>query len=116
MQDFNGDGLVDVANKGTVYFNHIGADGKPYFEPTSAGTFNPIHTPDEQVVDQTFIPDYKQVRDSLEREFPLNDAVRVWRAPYTGTVAISGQIESTGRRCKDEYTNTGCNTVERLSY
>ena len=95
MQDFNGDGLVDVANKGTVYFNHIGADGKPYFEPTSAGTFNPIHTPDEQVVDQTFIPDYKQVRDSLEREFPLNDAVRVWRAPYTGTVAISGQIERT---------------------
>ena len=70
MQDFNGDGLVDIANKGTVYFNHIGADGKPYFEPTSAGTFNPIHTPDEQVVDQTFIPDYKQVRDSLEREFP----------------------------------------------
>ena len=98
MQDFNGDGLVDVANKGTVYFNHIGADGKPYFEPTSAGTFNPIHTPDEQVVDQTFIPDYKQVRDSLEREFPLNDAVRVWRAPYTGTVAISGQVERTAIR------------------
>jgi len=95
MQDFNGDGLVDIANKGTVYFNHIGADGKPYFEPTSAGTFNPIHTPDEQVVDQTFIPDYKQVRDSLEQEFPLNDAVRVWRAPYTGTVTISGLVERT---------------------
>ena len=95
MQDFNGDGLVDIAYKGTVYFNHIDADGKPFFEPSSAGTYNPIYSSDELVIDKTFIPDYKQVRDSLEKEFPLHDAVRLWRAPYSGTIRIYGQVERT---------------------
>ena len=95
MQDFNGDGLVDIAYKGTVYFNHIDTDGKPFFEPSSAGTYNPIYSSDELVIDKTFIPDYKQVRDSLEKEFPLHDAVRLWRAPYSGTIRIYGQVERT---------------------
>ena len=93
MQDFNGDGLLDIANRGTVYFNRMGADGKPYFEPTSAGTANPIRTSDTQSVDSTFIPDYGKVRAELERKYPLHDIVRVWRAPLTGTVSITGKVE-----------------------
>ena len=50
MQDFNGDGLLDIANRGTVYFNRMGADGKPYFEPTSTRTANPIQLRDRKSV------------------------------------------------------------------
>ena len=93
MQDFNGDGLLDIANGGTVYFNRVGPDGKPHFEQTSAGTINPIRTSDTQVVDSAFIPDYGKMRAELENTYPLHDIVRLWRAPLAGTVTIIGKVE-----------------------
>ncbi len=90
FQDFNADGLIDIAHNGTVYFNH--SNGKDVsFSSTSTNTGNPI-TGNATSIDSTFLPDYKAIRDSLEREFPLHDAVRLWRAPYTGTIKVTGTV------------------------
>ena len=90
LHDFNSDGLVDVAVNGTVYFNH--SDGKSvFFSPSSSGTDNPIVGGD-CAMDSTFLVDYKVLRDSLERQYPLHDAVRLWRAPFEGTVTVTGDV------------------------
>ena len=91
LYDFNSDGLTDIAVNGKVFFNHI-VDGKPVFTPASSTTANPI-IGEGSPIDNRFIPDYKAIRDSLENEYPLNDAVRMWRAPYTGTISIHSEIE-----------------------
>ena len=91
FQDFNADGLIDIAQNGTVFFNH--SDGlNVVFDNKSTNTGNPI-VGHAAAIDEIFIPDYDAIRDSLEREFPMNDAVRLWRAPYSGTVQITGMIE-----------------------
>ena len=94
LSDFNGDGLVDLAKNGTVWFNHIGADGIPTFTPSSTGTPNPIigHSTE---IDSSYIPDYKAIRDSLEKEYPLHDVVRMWLAPFTGQIIINSKITKT---------------------
>ena len=90
FQDFNADGLIDIACNGTVYFNHTnGRDVS--FSSTSSNTGNPI-TGNAEGIDSAFLPDYDAIRDSLEREFPLHDAVRLWRAPYAGTVKVTSTV------------------------
>ena len=92
FSDFNNDGLVDIAKNGTVWFNKIDADGVPNFTPSTTGTGNPIIGQNAEI-DKNFIPDYKAIRDSLEKEYPLHDVVRVWCAPFKGTVSIFSKIE-----------------------
>jgi len=94
FSDFNNDGLVDIAKNGTVWFNKIDADGVPNFTPSTTGTGNPIIGQNAEI-DKSFIPDYKAIRDSLEKEYPLHDVVRVWCAPFKGTVSISSKVEKT---------------------
>ena len=91
LYDFNSDGLTDTAVNGQVYFNHI-VDGKPVFSPASNVTANPI-IGEGSPIDKHFIPDYKVIRDSLEKEYPLNDAVRMWCAPFAGKVNIQSTIK-----------------------
>ncbi len=91
LYDFNSDGFTDIAVNGQVYFNHI-VDGKPVFSPASNVTANPI-IGEGSPIDKHFIPDYKVIRDSLEKEYPLNDAVRMWCAPFAGKVNIQSTIK-----------------------
>ena len=91
LYDFNSDGLTDIAINGQVYFNHI-VDGKPVFSPASNVTANPI-IGEGAPIDKHFILDYKVIRDSLEKEYPLNDAVRMWCAPFAGKVNIQSTIK-----------------------
>ena len=91
LYDFNSDGLTDIAVNGQVYFNHI-VDGKPVFSSASNVTANPI-IGEGSPIDKHFIPDYKVIRDSLEKEYPLNDAVRMWCAPFAGKVNIQSTIK-----------------------
>ncbi len=92
LNDFNSDGLVDIARNGVVYFNHIGEDGIPVFEPWSTQTANPILGTNADLLD-AFKPNYEAERDSLEDEYPLNDAVRMWRAPFDGHISINSVIK-----------------------
>ena len=65
------------------------------FAAASTATGNPIPSIAGVNVAPAFKVDYKTVRDSLEREFPLHDVVRVWRAPYSGTVSVMSHVEKT---------------------
>jgi len=94
FNDFNNDGLIDIAQNGTVFFNHI-VNGKPNFIATSTGTANPI-TGTGSGLAKEFLPDYDAERDSLEREYPLSDAVRMWRAPFGGKVKVHSVITKYG--------------------
>ncbi len=88
--DFNGDGLVDVAHDGKVYFNRLDAQGDPEFLPTSIGTPNPV-------ADFVLNPNIFQIdparQDVLIKKHPLHDVVRMWEAPYDGIVSVSAPVQ-----------------------
>lgn len=90
MQDFNGDGLVDIAEKGVVLFNHIGSDGRPYFTKSSETTPNPVWTGESVAPSVEFQVDTAAERREQEKQNQLIDAVRLWQAPFTGEVSVSG--------------------------
>ena len=94
LNDFNSDGLVDIAKNGVVYFNNI-VNGVPKFQLTSTCTANPI-TGTGLGLSEEFLPDYEAERDSLEREYPLSDAVRMWRAPFDGDINVASEITKYG--------------------
>jgi len=85
--DFNGDGLIDVAAGGQVYFNHINQNGDPEFTPSSAPTPSPIV---QGALDKSFFAPDIALQHQQELDHPLEDAVRFWQAPFAGTVAITG--------------------------
>jgi RHS repeat-associated protein len=92
FNDFNGDGLIDLARKGVVYFNHIDTiTNEPVFEATSVRTPNPLYG--ATTVDPSLIPDAAAEQAELEQKFPLHDAVRMWMAPYGGNVIITAPVQ-----------------------
>lgn len=88
--DVNGDQLIDIAVNGQVFFNRLDGNGNPQFFPNSGGTPNPIFAGDP-IAGNIFAV------DSLEREQdiddnPLHDVVRMWEAPYNGSVSITAPV------------------------
>lgn len=90
FSDFNGDGLVDVAIKGRVFFNHINGDGDPEFTTSSGDTPSAIFA--NGTIDQSGAGPTPEELAELQEEFPLHDVVRMWEAPYPGTVAIKAPV------------------------
>ena len=93
LQDFNADGLIDIANNGIVHFNHIDSEGIPTFTTTSEPTPCPIMGLSVPI-DSAFIPDVKAEKDSMTKKFPRHDVVKLWRAPYDGKITLSVHISS----------------------
>ncbi|NUQ24995.1 MAG: hypothetical protein HUU34_13670 [Saprospiraceae bacterium] len=91
FSDFNGDGLIDIAYKGRVYFNHINSSGDPVFTLQSIDTPSPIV--DGAAINPTIISIDSLAVEELTDQFPLHDVVRMWQAPYPGTVTISGNVK-----------------------
>lgn len=102
--DRNGDGLVDLAYNGTVWFNHRDANGNHYFSPNSADTPYPlgIAATTEPLTTKELMA-IGPVTDKLTQEYatalqefrvtsPLIDTVRRWQAPYDGQVSITGAV------------------------
>ena len=87
--DFNGDGLMDIANNGQVYFNHLNAQGDPEFTTNSTPTPNPILS---GTVDSSFLVPDTALQTQQENMFPLQDIVKMWQAPYDGTVTITAPL------------------------
>ena len=81
--DFNGDGLIDFANRGMIYYNRL-VNGIPTFSPSSTGTPSPIlNTGTLSISGTTGI-----TREELEGKNPLHDVVRTWKAPVAGRISI----------------------------
>lgn len=105
FSDFNGDGLTDLASNGVVYFNHLDENGVPVFTDSSSPTPNPIYANSE--ISPDILPDPEEEQAELEAQFPLHDAVRMWKAPFTGMVIINAPVrlvEDTSQEAKtDKY-------------
>lgn len=91
FSDFNGDGLMDIANNGQVLFNHINAAGNPVFTPSSTLTPNPLFL--GASVDKTFLAPDTALQRLQEREFPLQDIIRFWSAPFDGDIRIHAPVQ-----------------------
>lgn len=89
--DFNGDGLIDLANRGTVWFNHTDADGNPVFTTDSEDTPNKILN--GAPIDTSILAFDPMEQEELIDQNPLHDVVRMWRPPYPGFVRIQGGVQ-----------------------
>jgi RHS repeat-associated protein len=89
----NGDQLPDIVKDGQVYFNHIDTTtGQITFTPTSTGTPSPIFagvTISQNLIDPAEAEaDRQQAIDNN----PLQDIVRMWQAPYSGTINVTAPV------------------------
>ncbi|MDR2138493.1 MAG: hypothetical protein LBP50_02955, partial [Tannerella sp.] len=89
LTDFNRDGLPDIAFKGEVYFNHI-ENGHPVFEKGSLNTPVPIGKSDLDA--SLIVNDNAAEQAELILKNPLHDIVRLWEAPFDGTVTIEAPV------------------------
>ena len=90
FSDFNGDGLMDIASDGRVWFNRLNAQGNPDFVTNSGLTPSPIFSGS---IDASFLQPDTALQSRQERDFPLQDIVRIWQAPFSGTVTITAPIQ-----------------------
>ncbi|GHV15304.1 hypothetical protein FACS1894169_06270 [Bacteroidia bacterium] len=93
--DVNNDGLPDLVINGKVYFNHIEKDANgnlvPMFTLSSGDTPSPVMG--GGVIDDSDTQVDPQEQEELMRNSPMLDVVRVWEAPYSGTVRIEGNVQ-----------------------
>lgn len=88
--DVNSDGLPDFVSAGTVYFNRLDAtSGHPTFDTSSSLTSVPITTSAASVPPIPAITDLEAQR---AKQSPLQDTVRRWVAPFSGTIAIDAPV------------------------
>ncbi len=87
--DVNQDGLNDLVDDGTVYFNHLDANGNPVFTTDSSTTGVPI---DAGTVDPSVVPNLSAIADQQRAAAPLQDTLRRWQAPWTGQISIQGDV------------------------
>ncbi len=89
--DANGDGLPDLNLDGVILFNVLDNAGTPTFTADSSVSAYPIGP---GAVDGAAVAiDFADLLDDLINSAPLVDNLRVWTAPYTGTVDVSGAIQ-----------------------
>src|SRR5258708_36271815 len=89
----NGDQLPDIVKDGQVYFNHIDTTtGQITFTPTSVGTPSPVFagvTINQGLVDPTELANDRQQAIANN---PLQDIVRMWQAPFSGTINVTAPV------------------------
>ncbi|WNG15531.1 SpvB/TcaC N-terminal domain-containing protein [Cystobacter fuscus] len=93
LSDVNADGLVDLVQGSTVYFNWRRPDGLPRFVPgDSSGT--PVRIGASAVAPDVLPTSFEDPKfeDELDRHAPPVDVVRSWQAPYPGRVRVSGAV------------------------
>ena len=110
FSDVNNDGLIDIVSGGNVYFNHLEYDGEgnaiPRFTLSSADTPSPIMGGGVIYTDSTKVDPVDQA--TAIQNSPLLDVVRVWQAPFGGTVQIEGNVRllnPEGDYDAEEYAN-----------
>lgn len=109
FSDINGDGLVDLVSNGKVYFNHIEFDTSgnavPTFTLSSADTPSPIIYDNSKLGTSVGNVTPEEQTEAIANS-PMEDMVRVWQAPATGIVNISGEVrllKPTGDYDSSEY-------------
>ncbi|MEC4048834.1 SpvB/TcaC N-terminal domain-containing protein [Flavobacterium sp. SUN046] len=93
LTDGNGDGLPDIVNNETVYFNKglDDATNGNTFVTGSEETPNMLITAAPKVIDPLTEPDPNPDTDpTIDMNF---DVVRVWEAPYSGVIKITDVVQ-----------------------
>ena len=101
LQDVNGDGLIDIVNNGTVLFNHL-ENGIPTFTPSSGDTPSPIHS--SAGIDNSLVQNDPAALQKAIDDNPLHDVVKVWVAPFDGTVNINAPVALFQNPASQSYT------------
>jgi RHS repeat-associated protein len=107
FQDVNNDGLVDLVRNGVVYFNHImnlNGIAIPTFTTSSSDTASPMVGGGNIDTSVTAVDPAEQAEAIANS--PLHDVIRVWEAPFAGTIKIESTatlIPPTGVYDEDEY-------------
>lgn len=90
FSDVNADGLVDIVKDGKVYFNHIDASGNPSFTLSSGDTPSPING--SSSVDPNLVENDPQTLETAIDDNPLHDVIKMWQAPFDGTIRITAPV------------------------
>lgn len=90
FSDVNGDMLMDIVKDGRVYFNHLDNNGNPSFTTSSGDTPSPINSASN--IDGSLVENDAAAFEASIDDNPLHDVVKVWRAPFNGTVNITGNV------------------------
>jgi len=94
--DINGDGLIDFVDDNVVKFNNLDGNGVPYFEAPQSSTVYVggscgYIVYDGDVNDSIAIPIIVDAPEDLR--MMNHQAVRTWKAPFTGYVTIDAPIQ-----------------------
>ncbi len=89
--DVNTDGLPDFVDHGTVLFNHRAPNGDISFSDTSNGT-DVVIVPRPFLPGETVLPSFADIEAQQRSQFPLQDTVRRWLAPFSGTINIKAPV------------------------
>lgn len=88
LADVNGDGLVDLVDNGLVKFNKSYGSGVLGFSQYSIDSPNSMESGN---IDPAIVGDLNlETLEDLKNDNPLHDVVKVWTAPKSGTVNITG--------------------------
>jgi len=112
LTDVNGDQLIDIVKDGIAYFNHIDNLGNPFFNTSSSGTPSPIDA-GSGIDPSLVIVDPQEIENDIDNH-PLNDIVKVWQAPYDGTVSITEDvalIEDLSPAAQDDTARDGVRVI-----
>src|SRR5690554_1842629 len=117
--DINGDGLPDMISKNRVKFNTTRANSDPDWRSFShlvEDSENPIEA---GMIDPDLIGGFElESLDELRALHPQFDHVKVWQAPYSGNINISGtaQLLEKNECNSSSETNDFRITIERSKY
>ncbi len=110
FSDVNGDLLLDIVRDGVVYFNHIDGNGNPSFTTSSGDTPSPINAAGS--IDPDLVENDPQALETAIDDNPLHDVVKVWRAPFDGTVSITESAHLTQDNSPDAQAYTAADGVK----
>ena len=117
FSDVNGDGLIDFVDGGTIHYNRLEQQDDGMLRP-KFGKDVPVYS---SPVGQTFSQGDAYLGDivtdpnddNLQKEFYLDDPIRMWRAPMDGAIRIAGQVSlDPANRPTDDFTYSTDDGVE----
>jgi len=119
FSDVNADGLMDYIDEGKIYYNQLNSSGDPVFTLESSdeeqyvfGDTCSYILRTGTVNDSIYTP-YRPTKIDLENGY-YRDGVRVWIAPYTGSVILNSSLQLVEDTSYSRQQSTKANGIKYL--
>lgn len=89
--DFNADGLIDFFDGNTIHFNYRNYQKEPQFIASIDSTPNILHG--KSRIDMSGFSNHLEKQQKQEKQFPMHDAVRMWKAPFSGVINVAAPVQ-----------------------